>query len=252
MKLQLIRNATLLLEYGGSRLLIDPMLGGKHQFRSFAGIEENPTVGMPIPAKDVIANIDGVLLTHLHPDHFDELAQTIIPKETKILAEPHTVEPLEEKMGFVNVHSADEPLNWRDIDIIPVPAQHGYGAWAERLGPVSGFVFKAENEPTVYLTSDTVFYPEVENIIATHQPDITITNSGGAQMGGPEALIILNAEQTIQIAKLMPQGKIIPVHLEALDHCQTTRQDLQQAADEAGVGHQFIIPADGEILENLA
>ena len=130
-----------------------------------------------------------------------------------------------------------------------VPAEHGYGDWATRLGPVSGFVFKAENEPTIYLTSDTVFYPEIEKTIATHQPDIAITNSGGAQMGGPEALIILNTEQTVQIAKLMPQGKIIPVHLEALDHCLVTRQSLQQAADEAGVGHQFIIPADGEIME---
>lgn len=50
MKLQLIRNATLLLDYAGSRLLIDPMLGDKHIFRSFAGISENPTVGMLIPA----------------------------------------------------------------------------------------------------------------------------------------------------------------------------------------------------------
>ncbi len=251
MKLQLIRNATLILDYAGSKLLIDPMLGPKHQFRSFAGIEENPTVGMPIPAEDVIAGIDGVLITHLHPDHFDAVAQEIIPKQTPLLAEPHTVDPIKE-MGFQNVQAAEGPVQWNNIEIIPVPAQHGYGDWAERLGPVSGFVFRAESEPTVYLTSDTVFYPEVENIIATYQPDIAITNSGAAQFGGPEGLIILDAEQTIQIAKLMPKGKIIPVHLKALDHCFLTRQELRQAADEAGVGHQFMIPADGEILENLA
>lgn len=251
MKLQLIRNATLLLNYGGSRLLIDPMLGDRHQFRSFAGIEENPTVGMPVPAEDLIANIDGVLVSHLHPDHFDEVAQAIIPKETVLLAEPNTVDVLEEKMGFINVHPAEEPLHWRDIEIIPVPAQHGYGDWAKRMGPVSGYVFRAENEPTIYWTGDTVFYPEIEKTVDEYQPDIAITHSGGAQFGGAEGLIILDAEQTIRIAKLMPNGRIIATHLEALDHCTVSRQGLRQAAEEAGVGHQFIIPADGEILENL-
>ncbi len=250
MKLQLIRNATLILDYAGSKLLIDPMLGPKHQFRSFAGIEENPTVDMPIPAEDVIAEIDGVIVTHLHPDHFDAVAQEIIPKHTPLLAEPHTVDPIKE-MGFLNVQPADGPSRWNNIEIIPVPAQHGYEDWAKRMGPVSGFIFRAENEPTVYLTSDTIFYPEVENIIATYQPDIAITNSGGAQFGGPEGLIILNAEQTIRIVKLMPNGKVVATHIESLDHCTTSRADLRQAAEDAGVSGRVIIPADGELLENL-
>ena len=44
MKFQLIRNATVKLEYGGIAILIDPMLGKRHSFGAFARIEEDLTV----------------------------------------------------------------------------------------------------------------------------------------------------------------------------------------------------------------
>lgn len=250
MKLQLIRNATLLLEYNQRKLLIDPMLGGKHQFRSFAGISENPTVDMPIKAQEVLADIDGVLVSHLHPDHFDEEAKRLIPKGTILLSHPAIEDDLEQ-MGFENVHPVDEPIVWRDFEIIPTPAEHGYGEWAKRMGPVSGFVFKKEGEPTVFWAGDTVLFPELEKALVEMQPDIVITHSGGAQFGGPEGLILMDADQTISVARLVPNAKVIAVHMESLDHCTVSRQALREAAEEAGVSERIIIPADGEVLEHL-
>ena len=78
MKFQLIRNATIRLEYAGITILIDPMLGSKHSFGSFGGIEDNPTVDMPISASDVLEKIDLLLVSHLHEDHFDAKAQEIV------------------------------------------------------------------------------------------------------------------------------------------------------------------------------
>lgn len=53
MQLTLIRNATLLLEYGGQRLLIDPMLAPKGHYPAFAGSPNdhlrNPLVDLPVP-----------------------------------------------------------------------------------------------------------------------------------------------------------------------------------------------------------
>ena len=250
MKLQLIRNATLLLEYNQIRLLIDPMLGAKHQFRSFAGISENPTVDMPLDAQEVLVNIDGVLVSHLHPDHFDEDAKRLIPKRTILLAHPEIMDDLEQ-MGFENVHAVDEQIHWHDIEISPTPAEHGYGAWAKRMGPVSGFVFRKDGEPTVFWAGDTVLFPALEKALVETQPDIVITHSGGAQFGGPEGLILMDAEQTISVARLVPNAKVVAVHMEALDHCTVSRKALREAAEEAGVSERIIIPADGEILENI-
>jgi L-ascorbate metabolism protein UlaG (beta-lactamase superfamily) len=44
----------------------------KRKNRTFAGIAPNPTVDLPILIEDVLKEIDAVLLTHTHPDHFDK------------------------------------------------------------------------------------------------------------------------------------------------------------------------------------
>lgn len=250
MKLQLIRNATLLLEYNDKRLLIDPMLGPKHQFRSFAEISENPTVDMPFDAHEVLINLDGVLVSHLHPDHFDEEAKRLIPKEMTLFCHPE-IEDAIQQAGFTNLHPVAKPVEWDDIGITPAPAVHGYGPWAERMGPVSGYIFRAGGEPTVYWAGDTILSPEVEKTLVETQPDIVITHSAGAQFGGPEGLIIMNVEQTLAVARLVPKAKIIATHMESLDHCTVSREALRQAAEKAGLGERFMIPADGDVLENL-
>jgi hypothetical protein len=35
-------------------------------------------------------------------------------------------------------------------------------------------------------------------------------------------------------------------YLEALDHCPTTREELRAAAQQAGLAHKLLVPADGE------
>jgi hypothetical protein len=47
-----------------------------------------------------------------------------------------------------------------------------------------------------------------------------------------------------------PASTVIATHLEALDHCMTSRADLRAAAREAGIPDQRLrIPADGEVIE---
>ena len=66
MKLQLIRNATMRLEYAGQMLLLDPFFAPKHSLPSFAGVSPNPTVELPMPIQDIIKDIDACLVSHLH------------------------------------------------------------------------------------------------------------------------------------------------------------------------------------------
>ena len=47
MKLQLIRNATMRLNYAGQTILTDPMLSPKDTIDSWAGVARNPTVELP-------------------------------------------------------------------------------------------------------------------------------------------------------------------------------------------------------------
>lgn len=248
MKLQLIRNATLRLEYAGTTILIDPMLGSKHSYPSYVGIEDNPTVDLPIPASEVLADVDLILLSHLHGDHFDAEAQNIIDKAIPILCQPGDKEKIE-TYGFTSVVELEIETLWHKINITRTGGQHGTGQWAERLNPISGFVLQAPPEPTVYWIGDSVWCEEVKHALDKHQPGVVVTHSGGAELedSGP---IIMDAAQTIALCEIFPSAVVIATHLEALDHCKTSRKTLQLAAEESNIDlERLLIPADGEVIE---
>ena len=248
MKIQLIRNATLRLTYAGKTILIDPMLTHKHVIRSFAGISENPTVDLPMTAESVIADIDAVLISHLHPDHFDPMAQEMLNKELPLFCPPAITAGISE-MGFNNLLTVEESITWEGITITRTVAQHGYGKLADMMGPVSGFIFTAEGEPSLYLMSDTVWYDGVEQLLNGEQPDVIITHSGGATFKAGDPPIIMDLEQTIQVAEAVANAQVIAVHLESLDHCPVTREQLRTAAAESGIANRFHAPEDGETIE---
>ena len=76
--LRLIRNATLVIEYAGKKILVDPMLSSKGAFESFAGVEINPTVELKMPVYEIVEGVDLVLVTHTHVDHFDNLIEVYV------------------------------------------------------------------------------------------------------------------------------------------------------------------------------
>jgi len=67
MQITLVRNATLLLELMGRRILVDPMLdpaGARPPIEQTANPVRNPTVELPFSAEEVVAGLDAVLVTH--------------------------------------------------------------------------------------------------------------------------------------------------------------------------------------------
>ncbi len=248
MKFQMIRNATIRLEYAGTNILFDPMLGPKHSFGAFAGIEKNPTVELPMPASKILEHLDLLLLSHLHEDHFDALAQEIIQKSIPILCQPGDQQKIE-SYAFENVVELKKESMWGALHITRTGGQHGTGQWAKRLNPVSGFVLKSQDEPTVYWIGDSVWCDEVKVALETHKPDVIITHSGGAELedSGP---ILMDASQTIDLCKLYPSSLVIATHMDALDHCKTSRKDLRRIADRANIDPlQLLIPENGDQIE---
>ena len=253
MHLTLIRNATLILDYAGHRLLIDPYFAPKHSLPSYTGRSQNPMVDLPLLPETIIQDVEMVMVSHLHTDHFDETAQDALSKSIPLFCQPGDEERIKEK-GFSNVMPIADSVEWEGIQIQRTDGHHGLGAVEALMGKVSGFVFSASNEPTVYWAGDTVLCDEVRQTIADHTPDVIVTHSSGASWPDPDdeserVLIVMDAEQTVATAKFAPKSRLVATHMEALDHATVSRAELRAAANDAGLSpDQFIIPEDGETL----
>jgi len=251
MELQHIRNATLKIEYAGKTILVDPMFCQKETFDPFfPGVGKNPTVNLKMSVDCIIEKVDAVLLTHAHPDHFDEVAATILPKDTKLLSTPNDVEFLQNH-GFQNIEAIQLKTTWQGITITRIEGQHGSGPVLEFMGKVSGFVLQSDKEPTIYLIGDSVLIDNVIEAIKDYRPKIIVTNSGGAIIPGHENNpAIMDEEQTISICKMARDSKVVATHIGALDFCKVTRKRLREYAISNDVNQkQLSIPEDGEVLK---
>jgi L-ascorbate metabolism protein UlaG (beta-lactamase superfamily) len=249
MELTLIRNATVRLEMGGRRLLVDPMLDPAGARPPIAGTPEprpNPLVELPRPAAEVLARVDALLLTHLHADHLDDTAVRELESRLPIACQPPD-EPVLRERGFTDVRPVDGGIDLGGIGVARTAGRHGTGALGDRLGPVSGYVLRAPGEPVLYVAGDTIWCEEVEHALAEHDPEVVVVNAGAARFleGDP---ITMDAGDVVRTAQAAPRATLVAVHLEALNHCPLRRSELRTAVDEAGVGGRVRIPADGETL----
>ncbi|MCL4263982.1 MAG: MBL fold metallo-hydrolase [Anaerolineae bacterium] len=247
MQIQLIRSATLRVTVNGRLFIIDPFLAAKGTVRSFAGIAPNPIVELPCSPQEAIAGVEMALISHLHVDHFDDTAVALLPKDLPILCQPGDEEKIAER-GFTAVTPITHSHIWQGITFTRTPGQHGTGEVGQRMGQVSGFVWQAAGEPTVYWAGDTIWYEAVAKIIRRVQPDVIITHSSGAKFGDSDP-IVMDAAQTIAVCQAAPQATIIAVHLESLDHGTVSRASLRAATDSHRIPtSRLLIPLDGEIV----
>jgi L-ascorbate metabolism protein UlaG (beta-lactamase superfamily) len=235
-RITLVRSATVLLDLGGKRILVDPMLddvGARPPIEGTANQVANPTVPLPFPAEEVVRGLDAVIVTHRHRDHLDATGEALLPRDVPVFCQPEDEEALR-SLGL-DARPVEEAVAWDGLSLTRTPARHGSGRIAELLAPVSGFVLD-----DLYLAGDTVWYEEVEETIERHRPRVAVVNAGGAEFleGG---LIVMGPDDVREVAARVPT--VVAVHMEALNHCFLERAAL--AAAVPGV----LIPRDGETVE---
>lgn len=248
MNIQLIRNATLVVQYAGKKFLIDPFLADKGTLPPFPSLRQNnsnnPLVSLPISIDDIIHNVDAVIVTHLHYDHWDDAAKEALPKEIKIFSQNEEDAIEIRNAGFQNVGVLQENTVFEGIQLIKTIGEHGRSEILKLTGLVCGVVFKHPNEKTLYVAGDTVWYEAVQEVIETHKPEIIVVNGGDVQLSEGGSLI-MGKNDIYEVYKAAPNAKIISVHMEAVNHWTLSREELKGFTNEKGISSNVLIPNDG-------
>ncbi|PAD34741.1 MBL fold metallo-hydrolase [Terribacillus saccharophilus] len=249
MNITTIRNATIVVEYAGKKFLIDPMLADKGSFPPFPNSprqdQKNPVVSLPLSIDSIIQDIDAVVVTHLHTDHWDNAAKDALPKELKVFSQNDEDAEEIRKAGFENVEVLTSETVFEGVQLIKTKGEHGRGEILKMAGLVCGIVFKHESEQTLYVAGDTVWYEEVGNTIDTHKPEVIVVNAGDNQFleGGS---LVMGKEDVYEVYKAATNAKIIAVHMEAVNHWTLSKEELKSFSHEKGINSNVLVPDDGE------
>ncbi|MEM1003312.1 MAG: MBL fold metallo-hydrolase, partial [Bacteroidota bacterium] len=235
-------------------LLIDPMTGKKgtaappFSIIRFKPIK-NPILDLPNGAMELIEKTTHCLITHLHADHLDKSAVTFL-KDRQI---PITCSSLDKKelikrgLNIVNTIEYWKSSEFLGGTIEGIPARHGYGFVAKPMGNVMGYYIKFPNEESVYLSSDTIYTADVKKVLTEYKPDISVVACGSAQLDLFQPLL-MTMEDIVRFVKDAP-NKVICNHLEAVNHCPTTRLKLKSILQSERLLEKTWIPNDGDIKD---
>ncbi len=247
MEIQQLRSATMLVSFGQHRLLVDPMLADVGAIPGFkmwgGGRKRNPLVPTPPGTADALARATGVLITHEHPDHFD-LAGRAWAKRSGLPVWANRMDvPRLRRKGLDARALEDGELG---VDLEVIPSRHGRGLLGWVLGPVAGYYFAPQGEPSLYITGDSVLTDTVVDALERLRPDVVVAPAGAANMGiGGD--ILFSVDELVTLARLAP-ADVVFNHLEALDHCPTTRAELRDRMRAEGLRDRVHVPEDGESL----
>ena len=251
MQIQHIRNATTLVTVGPHRLLIDPMLAPPGSFPGFkmfgGGRRPNPLVPLPPGTPAALRSVTAIVVTHEHPDHFDRAAiEWIKAQGLPVWASPVDAPNLSKK--GLDVHTLGDGALGMRVEILP--ARHGRGVLGWLMGPVSSYYLAHPDEPSLFITGDTVLTHDLLDTLKRLRPDVVIAPAGAANMGiGGD--ILFSVDELVTLIEHAP-GQVLLNHLEALDHCPTSREALRTHIASAGLSARVHVPEDGETLDVAA
>ena len=261
MKIHHLRNATFVIESGEHHILIDPMLSDKGALPPFSHLrhkpKRNPIVSLPDNAWQILDKVTLCLITHsqklgiellTHTDHLDPPGKSFLRKNNiPVVCHEHDAAYMEK--NEINVKAklyywqAEQLLDGR---ITAIPALHGHSWMNYFMANGAGFYLKLPDEPSIYISGDTVYTDDVDRVLYELRPDIAVVAAGCASLdlGGP---ILMPLEEIITFIKNAP-NKVIANHLESLNHCPTSRSQLKQELEKNDLLSKTLIPHDGETL----
>jgi len=244
-------HAGFLLEWHGTRLLLDPNLSSRCTVSP--RLMESPP-GLPEGAAS-LPPVAAALVSHAHYDHLDlptlegvaSLPVVVLPAGSEAYAEPLRGRGIR----VVGVEE-DEAVAVGALEIRAVPARH-HGSRRHPLAShhrALGYVIRAAGT-AVYFAGDTGYGPHFLAIGRRFRPAVAILPIGAYAPAFPIGRVHLSPEQAVRAARDLGEGAglppplVVPCHFGtfvlSLDRPDEALPRFARAADHGGL--RWIMPA---------
>ncbi|MEV6847004.1 MBL fold metallo-hydrolase [Actinoplanes sp. NPDC051411] len=237
-----IGNATVLLRIGDFTLLTDPAFGPAGSRVSLGhGLWtkrlRDPVLG-PLDGLD----LDAMLLSHLHGDHFDRAARRRLDPALPIITTPQAERRLRRHFPAVRGLPTWESHEWTRGDqrlrVTAVPGRHGPGIadllLPDVMGSVVEFTVAGQRGLTLYITGDTLCLPRLAEIPRRFgEIDAMLIHLGGTRVLG--LLVTMDDSQGTRLARLIGAGRTIPVHYDDYKVMKSPLSRFLERASREGV-----------------
>ncbi len=190
------------------------------------------------------------LVTHCRRGHFDHLDkagwQFFAKKQVHVYCNHLDKSYLQQRDIIPLALQPNQPYEFLGGRITAFETVHGYGLLGKMMGPGMGYLIELPDQPSLYISGDTVLTSIVRQVLTDMRPDVAVLAAGCASfdVGQP---ILMPIPEILEFIQIAPK-KVIATHMEALNHCPMTRYQLQEAITLAGLAHKVWIPNDGEVL----
>jgi len=236
-----IGTATVLIRYGGFTILTDPnfLHAGQHAYLGLGLRSKRLTE--PAMTIDELPDLDFVVLSHHHGDHFDDVAAAGLDKRLPIITEPHSARKLRQQ-GFkraIELQTWDaQPVEKGDahLRVTALPGKHAPQPLRSLLPPVMGSMLEfgrgAETTFRIYVTGDTLLYDGLREI-PTRYPDIDLCliHLGGTKVAG--ILLTMDGAQGVKALQLVGPKTAVPIHYDDYTVFKSPLEDFKAAVAAA-------------------
>jgi L-ascorbate metabolism protein UlaG (beta-lactamase superfamily) len=225
--LTLIGGPTVLIEYGGLRLLTDPTFDPPGQYQGpHSPVRHLKTTG-PAMSVDQLGKIDAVLLSHDHHfDNLDNAGRAMLPSVGTIYTTNSGAERLDgQAVGMAPFETrALKGQSGETLLITATPARHG--PVGIDVGDVIGFALGVERPgDLIYITGDTLWFDGTAEVAQRFSPKVVVLFTGAAEPRG-RFHMTMGSEDALEAAHAFPDATLVSAHNEGWGHLSETQDQL--------------------------
>ncbi len=239
-----IGTATTIIRYAGFTILTDPnfLHRGERVHLGYGLTSKRQTD----PAMEIgdLPPLDLVLLSHMHEDHFDRVAERHLDKQVPIVTTPHAAKSLK-KSGFaapiaiktwdsLTVKKGDTTLK-----ITSMPGTHGPGIMGKILPPVMGSLLQFRTASgkvplQLYISGDTLIHDQLREIPRVFPDiDLALLHLGGTRVLG--ILVTMDAKQGVEAIRIINPKIAVPIHYNDYTVFRSSLDEFKREARSAGL-----------------